>query len=454
MVRHLTGLGLIFLGSWNGSDIEAHPAHAKPVNYPFVVGFERFHSSLDDDGYLSEGGFILLNELNCVACHEAPQAWKGRLPGLEGTRLEGVGSRLGLIDLEIMIRSPRFLKKDTTMPSLFSGPDRDLDEVKALKHYLASLKEDFPEYPRGSVNAGRELYHRAGCVACHAPEAGYRPAGIPENVEIEAVGLPSVPLNLANFYNHGALTHFLLHSNDHRPSGRMPQMDLTIEEASDLAAYLKVEPDSSIPQLLAVALAQSEAFHVEPEWIEKGEALFRSKQCIACHKVEVEDEIGVSGLAPGLDEITIEGDLGCFSVRPVGGGVPYYGLDHVQKRAIRASLNRLNESPPPTTIAEIDWRMKQLNCYACHEHEGTGGVETARQVYFGLDKQKGARWGGAGHLPTALSASELRSGNGCAGGSRQGELKSGSNGRSPSARMPVFRGDAVAEWIELLGSNR
>ena len=55
-------MGLLFLLPLELA--EAHPAHAKPVNYPFVVGFERFHSGMDDDDYLAEGGFILLNELN------------------------------------------------------------------------------------------------------------------------------------------------------------------------------------------------------------------------------------------------------------------------------------------------------------------------------------------------------------------------------------------------------
>ncbi|HRQ88334.1 MAG TPA: hypothetical protein PLA50_06025, partial [Bacteroidia bacterium] len=63
MVRHLTGLGLAFAAIWATPHARAHPAHAKPVNYPFVIGFERFHSGRDDDDYLAEGGFLLLNEL-------------------------------------------------------------------------------------------------------------------------------------------------------------------------------------------------------------------------------------------------------------------------------------------------------------------------------------------------------------------------------------------------------
>ncbi|MEM9018280.1 MAG: hypothetical protein AAGC68_14800, partial [Verrucomicrobiota bacterium] len=216
---------------------EGHPAHAKPVNYPYVVGFERFHSSLDDDSYLARGGLILLNELNCVACHNPPDHLRKRLSGSLGTSLKGVSDRLEWIDLELMIRNPRFVKRDTIMPSLFAGPDRDLDEVEALTQYLSTLKADLPAYPRGEIESGRKLYHRIGCAACHAPEVGYRPEGIPENVEIEMAGLPSVPMNLADLYSLDALAHFLLHPLEHRPSGRMPDYDLSEKEAIDLAAY-------------------------------------------------------------------------------------------------------------------------------------------------------------------------------------------------------------------------
>ncbi|MEM7602231.1 MAG: cytochrome c [Verrucomicrobiota bacterium] len=273
MMRDLTGLSLaicviaaaIERQSWS------HPAHAKPVNYPYVVGFERFHSSLDDDEYLARGGMILLNELNCVACHEPPARLKDQLQGVEATNLVGVATRLDDIDLEIMIRNPRFVKKDTVMPSLFAGPDRDLEEVKALKHYLASFKKEVPDYPLGDIDRGRSFYHRVGCAACHAPEVGYRPPGVPENAEIEMVGLPSVPMNLADLYDLDALTHFLLHPNTHRPSGRMPAFHLSEAEAADLASYLKAGPDLELPAHITEVLTNSEPFRHDPVLATRGE---------------------------------------------------------------------------------------------------------------------------------------------------------------------------------------
>lgn len=410
MVEDLTGLRLVFflVSSCLISESQAHPAHAKPVNYPYVVGFERFHSSLDNEEYLAKGGMILLNELNCVACHEPPEHLKDQLQGVEATNLAGVASRLDEIDLEIMIRNPRFLKQDTMMPSLFAGPDRNLEEVEALKQYLMTFREEIPEYPVGDVERGRHFYHRVGCAACHAPEVGYRPPGIPENVEIEMAGLPSVPMNLADRYNLDALTHFLLTPNTHRPSGRMPEFHLSESEATDLAAYLKAGPDLELPENVAVALGDLRGHESEPGAIALGRELFVAKSCNACHSYPGGEKAQSGSRARPLVELTVENRTACLSDRPVGGGVPSYGLDEVQKRAIAAALLRLPERTTLTGAEAIDWQMKSLNCYACHERDGVGGAETAREVYFGFGSESAIALGRWGHLPPDLTDVENR----------------------------------------------
>src|SRR5262245_29610167 len=72
----------------------AHPVLAEPPDYPFVAGFDRFYAPEDDEPKITEGGLLLLSELNCVACHAAPDAWKDRLPQRGKIALDGVGSRL------------------------------------------------------------------------------------------------------------------------------------------------------------------------------------------------------------------------------------------------------------------------------------------------------------------------------------------------------------------------
>lgn len=459
MGQRLTGARhtavLLLLALLSGEKGWAHPAHAKPVNYPFVVGFERFHSSQDDDAYLAEGGLILLNELNCVACHAPPAALADTLTGVVATDLTGVSTRLDPIKLEIFIRNPRFLKRDSTMPSLFAGPDRDLDEVLALKHYLATLTYEVPDYPVGEIESGRSLYHRIGCVACHAPELGYRPAGLPENAVIEMTGLASVPMNLADLYDLRTLTHFLLDPNSHRPSGRMPDFALSEKEATDLAAYLKAGPDLTLPEDLSRALDPGDAFVVDPVLVEQGRALFATKNCTACHLVPGLQVMSDPVRSIPLLELKTEEAAGCFSQRPVGGAVPFYGLDQVQKRAIGAALVRLAEKARPESVAELDWRMKLLNCYACHERDGIGGAETSREAYFGFASEKAHLLGRRGHLPPDLDGIGGRLTPEWLARALHGAPEGWDESVRPylASRMPMFRQEKVDPLRKLFLAN-
>lgn len=436
----------------------AHPAHAKPVNYPFVVGFERFHSGLDDEDYLAEGGFLLLNELNCVACHAAPEPLRNQFPGVVATNLEGVASRLAPVELEIFIRNPRFAKRDTTMPSLFAGPDRDLDEVAALRTWLGTLTADLPDYPVGDIEKGRALYHRIGCVACHAPENGYRPPGIPENAEIEMAGLASVPMNLADFYDLGALTHFLLRPNEHRPSGRMPDFALSVADTADLAAYLKAGPDLVLPDNLTEALVGRAPAGgtpaADPALVSKGRELFFTKQCHACHRVPGEPAAAAPAKpsARPLTSLSPDATGGCFSERPVGGLVPFYGLDLVQKRALAAALKRLPGRTPLDPPRELDWRLKQLNCYACHELAGAGGPETSREVYFGFRDADAVAMGRDGHLPPALDGVFRNRSRATISGILFGPRDAPSLRPHLLVPMPRFHQEAALPLVELLAA--
>jgi cytochrome c1 len=221
------------------TSLQAHPVLAAPPDYPFVPGFDRFYAPEDDEPKIAEGGLLLLGELNCVACHTVPDAWKERLPQHGKIVLDGVGSRLSEDDLWIFIRSPQHRKNGTTMPGLFSGEDRDPKVVEAIATYLASLKKTPKKFPKGDSARGRELYHTIGCVACHDPAAiaDYKPIEAPPNLDIEKPGLPSVPILFADRYDLNALAAFLQDPHAIRKHGRMPSTQMTDQEAADIATY-------------------------------------------------------------------------------------------------------------------------------------------------------------------------------------------------------------------------
>ncbi len=384
--------GLMFVGTgW----VSAHPAQALPVDYPLVVGFERFYSADDDETYLVEGGMLLLNELNCVRCHKPPEKLKTRLQGRQGTNLEGVGSRMDALDIELMIRNPRFVKRGTIMPSLFAGADRNLEDIKALKHYLASQKKKVKVMPKGDEEEGRVLYHETGCVACHAPETGYRPKGLPEGVKLELLGLPSVPLSMVDRYSRDALGRFLLSPQHLRPSGRMPGMKLSEQEAANLATYLKSGPQVKIPKELQSEIDGGNQFVLDAKLAKRGHEVFLKKKCVACHAAPGSEKLSVKS-AKALAELEFVKRAGCLAEVPSEGGVPWFYLDELQIKAMQLALKYLSKQGNESLAQKIDHTMMRYDCYACHSRDGKGGPETSREPFFGV-RDIGAmslgRWG-------------------------------------------------------------
>ena len=124
--RLLAGLGLSVAALSSGT------ATAAPV----VGAFERFYAGEQTGERLVEGGLLLLNELNCVACHAPPAGWAGRLLGRGKISLVGVGQRLDAAALRAFVLDPHRTKGGTTMPASLAGAAGEAD---AIATYLASL---------------------------------------------------------------------------------------------------------------------------------------------------------------------------------------------------------------------------------------------------------------------------------------------------------------------------
>ncbi len=99
-------------------------------------------------------GRALFDAAGCRACHRV-----GTKGGNTGPDLTLVGLRRSPEWLDIWLRDPRAWKKDTLMPS----PRLSARARRAVVEYLATLTRRGPE----AYASGREVYVRAGCVACH-----------------------------------------------------------------------------------------------------------------------------------------------------------------------------------------------------------------------------------------------------------------------------------------------
>ena len=117
-------------------------------------------------------GLVLIEELNCVACHTAEAALAAR--SKKAPRLAEVGARVNPAYLEAFIRDPHSTKPGTTMPDVLKlvGEEERKPAATALTHFLLSLrKNDFSPQAPDAVAAqhGNRLFHSRGCAACHSP---------------------------------------------------------------------------------------------------------------------------------------------------------------------------------------------------------------------------------------------------------------------------------------------
>ncbi|MFM2167625.1 MAG: hypothetical protein RIS79_1996 [Verrucomicrobiota bacterium] len=367
---------------------QAHPLQAEPINHAYVFNFDQFNLPEDPDEHLVTGGLLLLAELNCTACHEVPKGWRERLKPKPAPDLSAVGSRLDEDTLWLMIRSPQHRKKGTQMPGLFAGEEGDDEKAEALVEYLASLKAETPKMPAGDAERGKHLYHKVGCVACHESALDVRPPKVPADAEVEKPGNASVPIALADAYEFNALAAFLKNPLHTRPAGRMPDMRLNDQEASDLAAYLHTG------RIAEKATARA-ALNIPKQGIEKGKALFAAMNCMACHQ---SGQSGQSGHPRPIKTPT----AGCLAEKQPT-GTPRFDLNDLQKRALRLALAEIQKPAPKLTAQQqIDWQMSRLNCYACHDRDGKGGPEDPRAQFFGVNDPTAESLGELAHLPPNL----------------------------------------------------
>ncbi len=178
-------------------------------------------------------GRILIEELNCAACHQEPEMVTS---SKKSPRLSEVSSRLSPDYLTKFVANPSETKPGTLMPNMLGHlDDKERKRVaESITHYLVSINKKAPFQIRvpDSVAAeqGKVLFHQVGCVACHSPR---------DKNGKEIMKAESVPLGpLENKYSHKGLTEFLKRPHSSRPSGRMPDLRLPQQDIEKISHYL------------------------------------------------------------------------------------------------------------------------------------------------------------------------------------------------------------------------
>lgn len=397
--------------------------HAQSNAVPFVAGFERFarHQEIDQD----VAGRLLLTELSCTACHVSnSEDLKPKL----GPRLDGAGNRLGHEWVARFLAAPQKEKPGTTMPDvLASFPDAGRGAAaRALAVFLSSQHEPFPEikgtgargvphefWKHGDAEQGRRLYHQVGCVACHEADDDYetvetKPSPLDQLLEqldeheLKDLGLSaatrrvrSVPHgNLAAKYSPQSLTHFLIDPHRTRTGGRMPNLKLGVVEAADISAWLLRDSESVV-----VPDKQAQTFGADV--IQTGRRLFGELGCSNCHSVK---DVAPAKMAKPLAELKMSAPRNC--VGALQAGLPHFQLDRLQIETLNSALtdDRTDAAASRDNPAnqQLDSQMLKLNCLACHERDGKGGVGRYRRPYF--ETVSHVDIGDEGRLPPPLTA--------------------------------------------------
>ena len=177
-------------------------------------------------------GEILAADSSCTACHAASPDTVRRLGVSRAPQIlgdTGIGAR----------RSPDAIRRligahggelGLRMPDLLHGlqpADKQL-AVEDLVNFLVSQGGPIDplaaamEVSSAQISQGATLWRSIGCTSFH----GMDPA--------TAVGLE----DLQTSWTHGSLASYLVDPLAAHPSGRMPSLNLTTDEASSLAAYL------------------------------------------------------------------------------------------------------------------------------------------------------------------------------------------------------------------------
>ena len=324
-------------------------------------------------------GLVLMDDFQCAACHSSAAA-KSAIPSKQAPNLAWGSGRINPNYLERFIADPQHVKPGTTMPDVMGAlsPDARRAAAREIVHYVVSLGEaTFRTQPLDAQAAkrGGELFHSVGCVACHSPRN--------EN-GVERLPKDSVPLCvLQQKYNLDGLVAFLEDPHAARPSGRMPNMQLSHWEAVDIAQYLlngSKERGTSAP-----------AFQLDVALAEKGKLRFSELRCDRCHgEAEPRFETRFSSLTGA------NSGRGCLSGQ--AGKWPRYNLDESQHRAIQAAIARA-----PTELTDgqqIALTLTAFKCVACHQRGDLGGVSPERNEFF---QTTDPNLGPQGRMPPPLS---------------------------------------------------
>lgn len=323
---------------WSGTDFGFEPIAPERLSFPaddadVLAGEERAQ------------GMQLFAERRCARCHEMETRRVGESAFGEldeaGPDLRQVGSRLHGAWIAQWLKDPRSFRPDATMPKFALAP-QEADDVAA---YLATLggAPAAPEFAGNAAELGKVRFRQLGCVACHV-EPGTAP--------VEGLGARIALAFVEQKWHGRALVEYLHDPRRFHPDVRMPDLRLSLDDATVLAALLTATKAPPLPQHAGDAA--------------RGKRLAQKHGCALCHGLDVEI---ADRKWPRLRNAKPE--RGCLAESPGDAGAPDHGLSKEQKASLRAFLPFAEEAP--FRRSPLDFLRRHLEadrCTACHAIDG------------------------------------------------------------------------------------
>jgi cbb3-type cytochrome oxidase cytochrome c subunit len=233
-----------------------------------------------------QAGYERITKYGCTGCHtiggegvDGPDLTDNRQVG---PNLAHIASKDSRDWVARWIRNPHAFRPDSRMPRFYdvtnnSAPQdqpKVAAEVQAMTHYLFAVSTPptgFADVSSGGdAERGKSLFFQKGCLACHAhrpykaedlaPElrSKFQPGPDPaETFAAETLPEAARPYASANFgpnlvnmaakfqnaeQGHAWLTNWIHAPENYHAKSLMPNLQLTLEEASDIAAWILSVP--------------------------------------------------------------------------------------------------------------------------------------------------------------------------------------------------------------------
>jgi cytochrome c2 len=173
------------------------------------------------------------------------------------------------------------------------------------------------------------------------------------------------PLHVDYFQGGGGAS---LDAQVARPDGRRLPLVAVVTPAARGTPYVDTEAGRAIAKPPVA---------VDADRVAEGRAAFAALGCANCHRL-TDPAQAPAPVASTLRTRPLAAlaalEAGCLSAGQPPRGVPHYGLDAAQRRALAAAIRWLAAPAAPVRERSIDRSLLALNCLACHVRDGRGGT--------------------------------------------------------------------------------